>query len=61
MGVEEQDDSDKQVDEDKFEDDNDDKEREDRAGTPLSVKEAVKIAQENNFMGLICSSRILVR
>ncbi|KAL9095670.1 MAG: hypothetical protein Q9165_002102 [Trypethelium subeluteriae] len=26
---------------------------------PLSVKEAVRIAQGNNFMGLICSSRLL--
>ncbi|KAF2204707.1 hypothetical protein GQ43DRAFT_364025, partial [Delitschia confertaspora ATCC 74209] len=25
----------------------------------LSVKEAVKIARDNNFMGLICSSRLL--
>ena len=26
----------------------------------ISVKEAVRIAQSNNFMGLICSSRLLV-
>ena len=26
----------------------------------MSVKEAVRIAQSNNFMGLICSSRLLV-
>ena len=26
----------------------------------LSVKEAVRIAQSNNFMGLICSARLLV-
>ncbi|KAI9849334.1 MAG: phosphate system positive regulatory protein pho81 [Sclerophora amabilis] len=26
---------------------------------PISVKEAVRIAQSNNFMGLICSSRLL--
>jgi len=25
----------------------------------LSVKEAVRVAQSNNFMGLICSSRLL--
>lgn len=28
--------------------------------TALSVKEAVRIAQTNNFMGLICNSRLLV-
>jgi CDK inhibitor PHO81 len=28
--------------------------------TTISVKEAVQIAQDNNFMGLICSSRLLV-
>lgn len=27
----------------------------------MSVKEAVRVAQSNNFMGLICSSRLLVR
>ncbi|KAI9686589.1 MAG: phosphate system positive regulatory protein pho81 [Bathelium mastoideum] len=27
--------------------------------TPVSVKEAVRIAQSNNFMGLICSSKLL--
>ena len=27
----------------------------------MSVKEAVRIAQSNNFMGLICHSRLLVR
>jgi CDK inhibitor PHO81 len=27
--------------------------------TMLSVKEAVQLAQNNNFMGLICSSRLL--
>jgi len=27
----------------------------------LSVKEAVRIAKTNNFMGLVCSSRLLVR
>ncbi|KAF2416400.1 hypothetical protein EJ08DRAFT_600583, partial [Tothia fuscella] len=27
--------------------------------TVLSVKEAVQVAQNNNFMGLICSSRLL--
>ena len=27
----------------------------------MSVKEAVRIAQSNNFMGLLCSSRLLVR
>lgn len=27
----------------------------------MSVKEAVRIAQSNNFVGLICSSRLLVR
>ena len=26
----------------------------------MSVKEAVRIAQSNNFMGLICSARLLV-
>lgn len=26
----------------------------------ISVKEAVRIAQSNNFMGLVCSSRLLV-
>lgn len=26
----------------------------------MSVKEAVRIAQSNNFMGLVCSSRLLV-
>lgn len=26
----------------------------------LSIKEAVRVAQGNNFMGLICSSRLLV-
>ena len=26
----------------------------------MSVKEAVQIAQSNNFMGLVCSSRLLV-
>lgn len=26
----------------------------------MSIKEAVKIAQSNNFMGLVCSSRLLV-
>jgi len=29
--------------------------------TKISVKEAVQIARDNNFMGLICSSRLLVR
>lgn len=29
--------------------------------TTISVKEAVQIARDNNFMGLICSSRLLVR
>lgn len=28
--------------------------------TTLSVKEAVRVATSNNFMGLICSSRLLV-
>jgi CDK inhibitor PHO81 len=28
--------------------------------TTISVKEAVQIARDNNFMGLICSSRLLV-
>jgi len=28
--------------------------------TTISVKEAVQIAKDNNFMGLICSSRLLV-
>jgi CDK inhibitor PHO81 len=28
--------------------------------TTISVKEAVRIAQSNNFMGLMCSSRLLV-
>jgi CDK inhibitor PHO81 len=28
--------------------------------TTTSVKEAVRIAQSNNFMGLMCSSRLLV-
>ena len=27
--------------------------------TTISVKEAVQIARDNNFMGLICSSRLL--
>lgn len=27
----------------------------------ISVKEAVRIAQSNNFMGLICNARLLVR
>lgn len=26
----------------------------------MSVKEAVRIAQSNNFMGLVCSARLLV-
>ena len=26
----------------------------------MSVKEAVRIAQSNNFMGLVCTSRLLV-
>lgn len=26
----------------------------------MSLKEAVRVAQSNNFMGLICSSRLLV-
>ena len=26
----------------------------------MSVKEAVRVAQSNNFMGLVCSSRLLV-
>lgn len=26
----------------------------------MSIKEAVRIAQSNNFMGLVCSSRLLV-
>ena len=26
----------------------------------MSVKEAVRISQSNNFMGLVCSSRLLV-
>lgn len=26
----------------------------------ISVKEAVRIAQSNNFMGLMCNSRLLV-
>ena len=26
----------------------------------LSVKEAVRVAQSNNFMGLMCNSRLLV-
>lgn len=29
--------------------------------TTMSVKEAVRIAQGNNFMGLICNARLLVR
>jgi CDK inhibitor PHO81 len=29
--------------------------------TSLSVKEAVQIAKDNNFMGLICSSKLMVR
>lgn len=29
--------------------------------TTISVKEAVQVAQNNNLMGLICSSRLLVR
>ena len=29
-------------------------------GNSLSVKEAVRIAQSNNFMGLICCSQLLV-
>lgn len=29
--------------------------------TQISVKDAVQIARDNNFMGLICSSRLLVR
>ena len=32
----------------------------DRGTASLSIKEAVKIAQNNNFMGLICQSRLLV-
>lgn len=27
--------------------------------TDMSIKESVRIAQNNNFMGLICSSRLL--
>ena len=27
----------------------------------FSLKEAVRIAQSNNFMGLMCTSRLLVR
>lgn len=27
--------------------------------TDMSIKEAVRIAQSNNFMGLICTSRLL--
>ena len=27
--------------------------------TDMSIKESVRIAQSNNFMGLICSSRLL--
>ena len=27
----------------------------------MSVKESVRIAQSNNFMGLVCASRLLVR
>lgn len=27
----------------------------------VSVKEAVRVAQSNNFMGLVCNSRLLVR
>ena len=27
----------------------------------ISVKEAVRVAQSNNFMGLVCNSRLLVR
>ena len=26
----------------------------------MSVKEAVRVAQSNNFMGLVCNSRLLV-
>ena len=26
----------------------------------MSIKEAVRVAQSNNFMGLVCSSQILV-
>lgn len=26
----------------------------------ISVKEAVRVAQSNNFMGLVCNSRLLV-
>lgn len=28
--------------------------------TRISIKEAVRIAQSNNFLGLMCSSRLLV-
>jgi hypothetical protein len=28
--------------------------------TTISIKEAVQIAQNNNFMGLMCSSKLLV-
>ena len=31
------------------------------SASSISIKEAVKIAQNNNFMGLICCSRLLVR
>ena len=27
----------------------------------VSVKEAVRVAQSNNFMGMVCNSRLLVR
>ena len=33
----------------------------DRGRPNISVKEAVRIAGNNNFMGLICSSQLLVR
>jgi len=34
---------------------------ESRGRRTTSIKEAVRIAQNNNFMGLICNSRLLVR
>ena len=30
------------------------------AQSSMSIKEAVRIAQENNFMGLVCNLRLLV-
>ncbi|KAI9794819.1 MAG: phosphate system positive regulatory protein pho81 [Peltula sp. TS41687] len=40
-------------------DEDDDDDEGDEQVKSLSIKEAVKIAQNNNFMGLICSSRLL--